>query len=179
MFALQSYKDLTSNFAYRDCEEARSFIFPVSINHLEYVRHLTYLVTFEGSKPTHVQSLTAVDGTVYIYVDKISTQIRNELRMLLRGMAAKFDGEYIIVCKAAGRDPSIPALHYSFSIPKAMESMEVLAPIIGEDNARRHLDGVSGLTDDMVLCMQWKANEDLADYLTSEGIIFDQVMYAL
>lgn len=179
MFILQTYKNITTNSAYRDCRDAHEFLYPVSLNHLEYLRKLTYMATFEDDKPVHIQKLTAVDDVVYIYVDKMSTQIHNELRMLLRGHAAKYGGEFIIVCKAAGRDTTIPAIHYSFSIPKAMESMEVLAPIIGEDNARRHLDGASGLTDDMVLCMQWKANEDLADYLTSEGIIFDQVMYAL
>lgn len=180
MFLLQTYKDLTSNFAYRDCPDAKEFLFPVSLNHLEYLRKLTYLATLENGKPVHVQKLTAVEGTVYLYVDKLTPGLLNELRMVLRPAIISSPGTFIAVCEPEGRDRSMQAVTFGFTVPPELRSMEKLAPLIGVPNAQIILDGIATITNpEHEYVMNWKGDEEMAEYFQENGLKFVNALYEL
>lgn len=180
MFLIQSHKDLLTNSMYQDCEDAKQYRVPVSINHMEYLRKLSYLATIEDGVVTHVQALTAVDDTIYVYVDKISPQLINELRMVLRPGVVAAPGKFYVVCKPEGRDSRVPAVTYGFVIPKEMQSMEKLVPLIGRENAVAQLHFISQLDNPQhEAVMNMSPDEQLATQFVAAGLKFVNVFYPL
>ena len=180
MFIIQSHNDLLTNSMYHDCKEATEYRFPASINHMEILRRLTYLATIENGVVTHVQALTAVEDIIYIYVDKISPQLMNELRMVLRPHVVAHPGKFHVVCKPEGRSTEVPALNYGFTIPESLQSIEKLAPIIGEKHAPRQLELARQITNPHHQhVLLGTPDEDIAEYFVDCGLIFVHVCYQL
>lgn len=180
MFILQKHHDIVTNPAYRDCADAKEFLAPVSIAHLNYLKKLTYLATFEDGKPVHVQKLTAVDNTVYLYVDKLTPKLLNELRMVVRPATLTYPGAFFAVCEPEGRDPSMEAVTFGFTVPPELRSIEKLAPLIGHPNAQIILEGIASVSNPQhEYVMNWKGDEEMAEYFQQHGLKFVSAFYAL
>lgn len=179
MFILQSHKEILTNEMYHDCKEANEYRFPVSFQHTLYLKDLPFLVTLENNVPVHVQPLTCIGDIFYIYVDRVTPGVLSSLRMLLNGYINIHKFNYQVVCKPEGRDVSIPALYYGFTIPKELSTMEHLTTVMSEKIAKTQLDTIASLKEGQELVMQWSPKEDLVDYFVDAGFNFANVTYQL
>lgn len=179
MFILQTHHDIMTDLAYKDCKVAREYRYPVSFNHTLYLKDLTFLVTLDNDVPIGVQPLTHIGEICYVYVDKINAGILSELRLLLGPMKNIHKINFQIICKPEGRDVSIPALYYGFTVPKERATMEHLTQVMSEKVAQIQLDTISSLPEGQELVMQWSPKEDLADYFVGAGFVFANVTYEL
>ncbi|QVW56324.1 hypothetical protein pEaSNUABM6_00188 [Erwinia phage pEa_SNUABM_6] len=179
MFILQTHHELMTDAKYHHCDAAKEYRFPVSLDHLLYLKKLTYLVTLDGDKATHVQPLTMVGDTCYLYVDKISIGALSALRLLLGPFRNTHKALFQIVCKPEGRDVAIPARYYGFAVPKEMATLEHLSKVMAEEVARIQLETIAELPEGQELVMQWSPDEDLAEYLIDNGFTFANVVYDL
>ncbi|QVW28789.1 hypothetical protein pEaSNUABM8_00292 [Erwinia phage pEa_SNUABM_8] len=179
MFLLQTHTDILTNPIYRTCKEAKEFLFPVSMAHMEALRQRRYLATIENGVAVRLQMLTAVDNTIYIYVDKYSPLIEKELSMALRRDLHEYPGNFFVACEAEGRDRNMRAATFGFTIPEELQSLNALTPIIGEKNAREQMQFISQLQPGHELVMNWTPDELMAEHFTTMGLKFVTVFYPL
>lgn len=100
--------------------------------------------------------------------------------MVLRPHVLAGPGKFKVICKPEGRDLSVPAEYYGFTIPKEKQDLATLAALIGEDSAKRQLDVIATLVEGkQELVMQWTANEEMAHHFVVNGLQFVSVQYAL